>query len=193
MHRQSFHLSHFRLSTVALSGLLLCLVLLSACGSLTTSSASVAPTPTVNRTLQNKGNAQLQTFQQWITLMQQYQGDVTAYQQQYQGDQQALRSAHSDAAYQKALNTLDAHVAAIQIPAMKTESGFLFQELQQDATSFGQQHTYHDSYNNTTYPLGYEYGPTGATGPLWLQGELASAQSLADYQQAVDDLNMDLA
>ena len=187
----------FRLSSVALSGLLLCLVLLSACGGTTSqgqpsSGTTPVPTPTVSGTLQNQGSAQLQTFQQWIALMQQYQGDVTSYQQQYQADRQALQSATSDAAYQKALNTLDGHVAAIKIPAMKTESQSLFQELQQDAVNFGKQHTYHDSYDNTTYPLGYEYGPSGATGPLWLKGELASAQTLSDYQQAVEDLNMDL-
>ncbi len=75
---------------------------------------------------------------------------------------------------------------------MKTESNFLFQELQQDVAQFGKQHTYQDTYNNTTYPLGYEYGSNGASGPLWLQGELSSAKTLADYQQAVEDLNMDL-
>ncbi len=68
----------------------------------------------------------------------------------------------------------------------------MFQELQQDAAQFGKQHTYHDTYNNTTYPLGYEYGSNGATSPLWLQGELSLAKTLADYQQAIEDLNMDL-
>ncbi len=135
---------------------------------------------------------QLQAFQQWIALMQQYNGNVTTYQQQYNSDQQALQTATSNAAYQKALQTLNAHVAAIQIPAMKAECNYLFNKLQQEAIAFGKQHTYYDAYNNTTYPLGYQYGPDGATGPLWLQGEISSAQTMADYQQAVEDLNMDL-
>jgi len=143
-------------------------------------------------TQKNEGSAELQTFQQWIALMQQYHGDVTTYSQQYSSDQQALQSANNSEAYTKALQALDSHVAAIRIPAMKAEGMFLFQELQQDAANFGKQHTYHDSYNNTTYPLGYQYGSNGATGPLWLQGELSSAQTLDDYQQAVEDLNMDL-
>jgi len=142
--------------------------------------------------MQNQGNTQLQAFQQWIALMQQYKGDVTTYQQQYNSDKQALQSATSNAAYKTALQTLNTHVATIQLPAMKTESNFLFQELQQDVAQFGKQHTYQDTYNNTTYPLGYEYGSNGASGPLWLQGELSSAKTLADYQQAVEDLNMDL-
>ena len=185
--------------SLTLSVLLLLLFLLSACSGSTTSNASgpvstpdTISTPTVSPTLQKQGDAQLQTYQLWIALVQQYQGDVTTYQQQYNSDQQALHSASNDAAYKMALHTLDTHVAAIQIPALKTESYSLFQQLQQDAASFGSQHTYHDPYNNTTYPLGYEYGPNGATGPLWLKGELASAQTLADYQQVIEDVNMDL-
>src|SRR2546427_5288631 len=188
-----------RLHTISLGLLLLCIFLLSACSGATsqnstntTAGSGPTPTPTVDSTLQNQGNTQLQAFQQWIALMQQYKGDVTTYQQQYNSDKQALQSATSNAAYKTALQTLNTHVAAIQLPAMKTESNFLFQELQQDVAQFGKQHTYQDTYNNTTYPLGYEYGSNGASGPLWLQGELSSAKTLADYQQAIEDLNMDL-
>src|SRR5437660_11374864 len=130
MHKPTSNSWRFRLSKIVLCALLPCLVLLSACGSTIApsqkaSATSVVPTPTVNSTLRSMGDAQLQTFQQWIALMQQYQGDVTTYQQQYQNDQQALQSAHSDAAYRQALHTLNAHVAAIEIPAMKTESQYL--------------------------------------------------------------------
>ena len=194
-----YNISRRHSGSLTLSVLLLLLLLLSACSGSTTSNTpgsnstpDTLSTPTVSPTLQKQGDAQLQTYQLWIALTQQYQGDVTTYQQQYNSDQQALHSASHDAAYKTALHTLDTHVAAIQIPALKTESNSLFQQLQQDAASFGSQHTYHDSYNNTTYPLGYEYGPNGATSPLWLQGELASAQTLADYQQAIEDVNMDL-
>ena len=192
-------LSGSSLRYLAASVFLLLLVILSACSAPAISNTpdsgstpTVIATPTVSAALQKQGEAQLQTYQQWIALMQQYQGDVTTYQQQYNSDQQALHAARNDAAYQKALHTLDTHVAAIQLPALKTESTSLFQQLQQDAASFGKQHTFYDSYNNTTYPLGYQYGPNGATGPLWLQGELSSAQTLADYQQAIEDVNMDL-
>jgi len=190
-----------RLQAGVLGALLCCLVFLSACSGISSngstgqtggSGSGVTPTPTVAVSLQNQGNTQLQAFQQWIALMQQYNGDVTTYQQQYNSDQQALQSAKSNATYQKALQTLNGHVAAIQIPAMKAECNYLFQKLRQEATDFGKKHTYYDSYNNTTYPLGYQYGSNGATGPLWLQGEISSAQTMADYQQAVEDLNMDL-
>ena len=190
-----------RMHKASLCFLLFCFFLLSACSGTTTQSSTSpgakntstpTPTATITTTQQNEGSVELQTFQQWITLMQQYHGDVTTYSQQYSSDQQALQSANSSGTYTKALQTLDSHVAAIRIPAMKTESMSLFQELQQDAANFGKQHTFYDSYNNTTYPLGYQYGPIGATGPLWLQGELSSAQTLDDYQQAIEDLNMNL-
>ncbi len=176
-------------------------VLLSACSGTTTqnppsTSANNKPTPTstptIGLTQQNEGNAELQTFQQWIALIQQYHGDATTYQQQYSSDQQALQSATSSSAYTRALHTLQSHVTDIRIPAMKAESAYLFQELKAETASFGKQHTFHDSYDNTTYPLGYQYGPNGASGPLWLQGELSSAQTLDDYQQAIEDLNMNL-
>jgi hypothetical protein len=200
-HRRTPRSFRRRVYMASLSGLFFCFFLLSACSGATSQSSTSSntnnnstppPTPTIGLTLQNEGSVELQTFQQWITLMQQYHSDATTYQQQYSSDQQALGSASSAGAYNSALQTLHSHVAAIRIPAMKAESMFLFQELQQDVANFGKQHTYHDVYNNTTYPLGYQYGPTGATGPLWLQGELSAAQTLDDYQQAVEDLNMDL-
>jgi hypothetical protein len=193
MHGQKRVSTRFRLWITVLVGLWLCIFFLSACsGGTTQSLPKPTPTPTIQGKLQTQGKEQLQSFWHWITLMQQYQGDYTTYQQQYVSDEQALRTATTDAAYQKALKKLKSHISAIQIPALKAECQFLFQELQQDAAQFGKEHTYHDSYNNTTYPLGYEYGPNGATGPLWLKGEIAADQTVADYQQTVEDINMDL-
>src|ERR1019366_3434161 len=187
------------LRACVLSTLVLCIFLLSACGGTTPQNTTSVlknslPTPVIDPSLQNTGDMKLQAFQQWISLMQHYKGDVTSYQQQYTSDQQALQSATSSTAYKTALNNLNTHVAAIQIPAMKTESSSLLQQLQQEATNFGKQHTYHDTYDNTTYPLGYEYGSAnGATSSLWLQGEISSAKTLADYQQVVEDMNMNLS
>ena len=181
------------------SPLLLCLLLLSACGNstststthTTTNTSTMIATPTIDSTLSNQGDAQLQTFQQWIGLMQKYGGNVTSYQQQYTNDQQALQKAASNAAYKTALAALEAHISAIQVPAMKTESQNLQQQLQQQVNNWGKTHTYYDSYNQTTYHLGFEYGSNGIGG--WIQSELASAQSMADYQQAIEDINMYLS
>ena len=131
---------------------------------------------------------ELQAFQQWIALTRQYSGDITSYQQQYSSDQQALHSAQSDAAYKNAMARLQGHVDAIKIPAMKTEGAALLQQLKQQVTAWGQTHQYHDTFNNITYPLGYEYGPNGVGG--WAEQELGQSQTLADYQQTVEDLNV---
>jgi L,D-transpeptidase-like protein len=175
-----------------LSAIILCLVLLSACasnaGNTGSSSSTAVSTPTIDPTSKNQGSMQLLAFQQWISLMQQYSGDTTTFQQQYTADQQALNNARTEVAYKAALAKLNAHVAAIKIPAIKTESQSLQSQLQQEVASWGQQHKYHDTYNNTNYPLGFEYGPNGIGD--WVQQELNSAQTLADYQQAIEDLNM---
>ena len=179
--------------TLFIGVLVLFLLLLSACSSTTTggtaqSTPTTLPTPTIDATLRNQGDTQLQTFQQWISLMQKYNGNATTYQQQYTTDQQALKNAQTSVAYKTALATLHTHVQAIQIPAMKAESVSLQQQLQQDVTNWGKTHQYHDSYNNTTYPLGFEYGSTGIGG--WVQDEINSSQTMADFQQTIEDLNM---
>jgi hypothetical protein len=71
---------------------------------------------------------------------------------------------------------------------MKTEANALLQQLEQGAATFGHSHTYTDTYNNTTYSLGYEYGTNGVAG--WAALELSQAQTLGDYQQTIEDLNM---
>src|SRR5882672_8069161 len=86
--------------------LLACTTLLSACngiGSASTNASNgqtnmpaLTPSPTVSASLQQEGSMQLQAFQQWITLMKQYDGQVNQYQQQYSNDQQALNIASAD-------------------------------------------------------------------------------------------------
>jgi lipoprotein-anchoring transpeptidase ErfK/SrfK len=120
--------------------------------------------------------------------VQQYNGDASSYQQQYAADQHALQNAASDAAYKSVLAKLQAQVNAIKIPALKTEANALLQELQQGVTAYGQNHSYHDTFNNITYPLGYEYGPNGVGG--WAAQELSKAQTLDDYQQTIEDINV---
>ncbi len=192
-HMRKKNFSRHRLPTLVFGGLVLCLLLLNACssssigGNTAFSTPTALPTPIIDPTLKNQGDMQLETFQQWIALMQQYGGNVATYQQQYAADQQALNNALSNTAYRASLATLNTHVDAIKIPAMKAESQSLQQKLSQEAAAWGQKHKYHDDYNNTNYPLGYEYGPNGIGG--WVQTELSTAQTIADYQQAIEDLN----
>ncbi len=188
-HRHYFHPAY------VLYGLLLCLFLsgcqLGANGD-TTKTNTTTPTPTpqpaIDATLKDKGAMQLESFQQWLGLMKQYGGDTTTYQQQYQADQQALQQAQSVDAYNKALATTTGHVNAIQLPTMKVEAQSLQQKLKTQVNNWGQQHTYHDDFDNKTYPLNNSYGDTGIGS--WVQSDLATAKTMADYQQAIENLNM---
>lgn len=143
------------------------------------------PSPTTNSGQHQPGNTQLQAFQQWIALLQQYGGNVSMYQQQYNSDQQALAGAGTNESYQAALATLNGHIAAIQVPALRNEAYGLQQQLSQQATTWGNQHTYADSYDGKTYNLGYEYQ---AIAYYPTQGLLDSAQTIADYQYIVGQL-----
>lgn len=135
--------------------------------------------------LKAQGQLQIQTFQQWIGLMQQYGGQTATYAQELGIDQKALNAAKSEASYRGALQQLRQHIGDIQIPALKNEANYQQQQLLQEVTDWESAHTYHDSYNGTTYHMGYEYGSGGVAG--WVQDELASAKTIADYQQAIED------
>ncbi len=171
--------------------LMACLLLFSACSSTSTAPSSGPTTqnaPAIDSSLKNQGDMQLQTFQQWIALMQQYGGNITSFQQQYTADQQALANAKTDAAYKTALNTLNAHVESIKFPAMLTEARTLLQQLQKKADDWGKTHHYYDDYDKTTYSLGFEYTKDGVAG--WAQDELNASETIAALQQTIEDLNM---
>src|SRR5581483_4019086 len=170
------------------------LLLCSACsdlkGTKTVNSAQhrAAPVVTISALLKTQGLMQLETFQQWIALMQLYQGPIGPYQQELTGTRQALRTARTDSAYHVALQTLTEQVRSIKIPALKAEFTSLDHQLAQQVGAWSRAHTYHDTYNNTTYGLGYEYGPDGVDGIL--QDELSGAKTPGGYQQAIEDVNM---
>lgn len=173
------------------------LLLLSACNGLFGTNASHLNTLMVRRpasidvSLKAEGKLQLESFQQWVGLLQQYNGQVDTYGQELLSDRHALNRAKTTTDYQQALQNLQQHTASIQIPALKNEANYQYQFLIRQAENWGKAHTYHDNYNGTTYHMGYEYGPDGMAG--WVQDALSSAKTIADYQQAVKDANISLA
>jgi len=175
------------LSIIAVS-----LLLLSACSTGDRGAKAAQPTviatPTIDAATRSQGDTQLQAFGQWIALMKDNGGDITSYQQQYDSDKQALDKATTTAAYQASLKTLNSHVAAIRQPAMKAELQHLQHQLNQQAADFGKQHTYYDSFDKVTYPLGFEYSDAGIAG--WVQGDMDSAQNIANFQQAIENAQM---
>ncbi|SRR5216110_924042 len=168
-------------------------LLLSACATNANTSAKQGNTPTpvptqaVNETMINQGNTQLQTFQQWIALMQQHKGDTTTYQKQYNDDQQALQNAQTSQAYNDSLTTLSNHINAIELPAMKAEADGLHQTLEDKVSAWQAQHTYHDDYNGQTYQYGYEYTNAGVVD--YDREAMSTAQTPKAYQQIIEDFN----
>lgn len=68
---------------------------------------------------------------------------------------------------------------------LKDEALTLQQQLWQEATAWGNQHTYHDSYDGKTYNLGYEYQ---AIAYYPTQNLLDSASTVANYQYVIGQL-----
>lgn len=195
MHNRERHHQdkRYRRLTRLLPGVIvLGLLFLSACSSLPNSANQITgtsvSTPTVDASLKNQGDTKLQTFQQWIALMKQSGGDTTTYDQQFSASKRALDSAKSVSAYQTALNTLNGQIASIQLNALKAESKNLQQNLAKQVSDWGNGHVYHDTYDNTNYPLGFEYGSNGIGG--WIQDDLDGAKNVADYQQAIENEQM---
>jgi lipoprotein-anchoring transpeptidase ErfK/SrfK len=150
-------------------------------------SPTAIPTPTISATLANNGTMQLQTFQQWIHLMRQYNGNVTNYQQQYEADKQALQNARTDATYTSALTKLISHIDAIKYSALKAEAHSLHQQLADALAAWIPQHTYHNTYDGKTYQYGYEYQDYGIVGNT--VDALNTAQTAKDFQQIIEDFN----
>ncbi len=178
-----------------IAGLLVgCLLLLSACNSL--SGSNVKPTLVhkggdaiaVSTLQKEQGQLQLETFLQWIGLASQYKVGMSTYQQELLHDQKALATAHTSGIYQVALQKLNQHVNSIELSALKTEANSLEQQLAREASVWGKAHHYHDSYNGVTYQLGYEYNSNGVDG--FVQDDLSSAKTATGYQQAVQDADM---
>ncbi|GLV60356.1 hypothetical protein KDH_71760 [Dictyobacter sp. S3.2.2.5] len=181
-----------------LCGLTLCLIL-SGCQlpGLTSNSSSggpstvptPTPTPAISANIKSQGTMELQTMQQWINTMKQYGGQTATYEQQYSSDQQALQNAHSASTYQSALATARSNVSDLKLAAIKQEQQSTQQQLQQMVSNWENSHPYHDTFNNKTYKMGFEYDDKTGIGN-WIKDDLSTAKTFADYQQIVENTLM---
>lgn len=114
---------------------------------------------------------------------------VDSYQQQYNRDQRALQQATTETTYQAVLKITKSNVQTIELPAIKAEASSLQQQLQTQASNWEKSHSHRDTYNNTTYKMGFEYDNQTGIG-TWIQNDLSVATTFANYQQIVADLNM---
>ncbi|HTI15879.1 MAG TPA: L,D-transpeptidase [Dictyobacter sp.] len=196
MYQEQSRKTNKKFLSLLFCGLTLC-VLLGACSSQTTTTSTQAqgpiatPSPSVSSTLKNQGSDQLQTLQKYIAQMQEYGGNVATYQTDYTTDEKAFQSANTTEQYTAALDKTSSQVNAIKLPAIKAEATSLYNKLASEDASFGKSHTFYDSYNNTTYQMGYEYNDqNGILGQLWGGSDLDDAQTVADYQYVIEEVNM---
>jgi lipoprotein-anchoring transpeptidase ErfK/SrfK len=137
------------------------------------------------------GQVKLNQFGADIQLIKQYSGtDVSKYKQLLQADQQAFNEAKTVADYLRVSGKIDADIASIQFPLTKAQANYLLQQFHNEVTTWGQSHQYPDKYNGQDYPLDYEYDQQGVAADA--DYAVQSAQSLDDYQAAIDLINNNL-
>ena len=132
----------------------------------------------------------LAEFSSDIQKISQYGQDVSKYQQHLTADQAALNSARSIQDYLKIATQIDNDVASIQISMAQAQANYLLKQFHQEVTDWGNTHVYHDPQDNNDYHLDYEYGPDGVGGDA--DTLVQSAQTVDDYQSAIDTINNDL-
>ena len=84
-------------------------------------------------------------------------------------------------------------IHATPTPTLKEQADQLLHAFQQEVTSWGLTHRYHDiyveMYNGKGYPLDYSYGQQGIGQDA--QNAVQNARTQADYQAAIDLINND--
>ncbi|HLI68346.1 MAG TPA: L,D-transpeptidase [Ktedonobacteraceae bacterium] len=137
------------------------------------------------------GQVKLNQFGNDIQLIKQYDGmDVSLYEHELQTDQQDLNSAKTVSDFLRVSAQIDADIASIQLPLSQAQANYLLQKFQDEVKSWGATHQYHDSFNGQSYPLDYEYDVQGIGSDA--TAAVQSAQTLDDYQSAIDLINNDL-
>ena len=137
------------------------------------------------------GQIKLNQFSADIQLIKQYNGtDISKYEQRLQADQQALNSAKTISDFLHVSTQIDADIASIQFPLTQAQANYLLQKFHQEVRSWGNSHQYHDKYNGQSYPLDYEYDEQGIGADA--DYAVQSAQTLDDYQSAIDLINNDM-
>src|SRR5215471_16860624 len=136
------------------------------------------------------GAAKLAEYNTDIQLASQYGVNVIKFQQRLVADQTGLTNAKSLQDYLKVATQIDNDIASIQIPLVQGQANYLLNKFNQEVTSWGNRHVYHDPQDGNEYHLDYEYGPDGIGSDA--DSAVQSAQTVDDYQAAIDLINSDM-
>jgi hypothetical protein len=136
------------------------------------------------------GAAKLSEFQNQLNQMQGYGINTSDFQKHFTADQAAIKQASSVSDYLKVAAQINADLTSSQNLLLQAEANQAINKLDHAARSWGQAHLYHDSFDNNNYILSAGYTTDGIGS--WLQSDLSSASSPADYQAIADEENTDL-
>ncbi len=135
------------------------------------------------------GAAKLKEFNAEIDLLKKYGQNAVPFQQRLETDQAWLSHAKTVNDFLKVSAQIDTDTASIQLPLVQGEANFLLKQFHQEVTNWGNTHQYHDPYDGGNYNLDYEYDMQGIGSDA--VATFQSAQTLDDYQSAIDLLNND--
>jgi L,D-transpeptidase catalytic domain len=135
------------------------------------------------------GASKLKEFSIDIDLLKKYGQDPSQFQQRLEIDQAALANGKTINDYLRVSSQIDNDTTSIQLPLVRGEANYLLKQFHQEVTNWGNTHQYHDPYDGGTYHLDYEYDLQGIGSDA--DAAVQSAQTLDDYQSAIDLLNND--
>jgi hypothetical protein len=135
------------------------------------------------------GAIKIQQLSNDVNLLKQYGVNYAPFQQKLTSDQQALKNAKSVNDFLKVSSQIDNDTSAIQLPLAQGQASYLLKKFHAEVTSWGKTHQYHDAYDGGAYNLDYEYDEQGIGSDA--DAAVQSAQTLDDYQSAIDLLNND--
>ena len=135
------------------------------------------------------GAAKLRELSTDIDLLKQYGQDAASFQQRLATDQASFTQARSINDFMKVSAQIDNDMSSIQFPLVQGQANYLLKQFHQEVKNWGNKHQYYDSFDGSTYNLDYEYDTQGIGSDA--DNAVHSAQTLDDYQSAIDLLNND--
>lgn len=131
--------------------------------------------------------ARLNEFQAQIQQLQTYGGQNKAYLTRLSADQISAASANTLSDKLAFFHTVDADIATIHAPLVRSQAQYLLRQFHAEVTTWGKAHLYYDKYDGKNYMLDNGYMNAGLG--QFLDADLKGAQTTADFENVVDELN----
>ncbi len=135
------------------------------------------------------GASKLKELSSDIDLLKHYGQDATSFQQRLDADQASFTQAKSINDFMKVSAQIDNDISSIQFPLVQGQANYLLKQFHQEVKNWGNTHKYQDSFDGRSYNLDYEYDSQGIGSDA--DNAVHSAQTLDDYQSAIDLINND--